>query len=199
MIEDIGRRGFFSESLKALARTLAETASAGKEFRGKPSFDQRRRIRPPGALEEMAFLQTCLADECNDCVTACPVDCIEKVPGGYGDTGTPVIIPALRACTMCVEVACSKVCEVGALTVVESPDQIDIGVAVLDESTCLAFNGTFCVSCFNICPTQPKAIRLDERGRPYVDEDPCTGCGLCEEHCPTTPKAIWVKSDRQGK
>ena len=198
MSDDLGRRGFFREGFKALARTLAETVSAANEFRGKPNFDQRRRLRPPGAIDEENFLEKCTASECNECVTACPCNCISKVPDKFADAGTPVIIPSLRACAMCIELACTKVCEPEALLPLDECEQIDMGVAVLDENVCFAFNGTFCITCFNICPTQPKAIRLNERGRPEVDEAPCTGCGMCEERCPTSPRAIWVKSGRRA-
>lgn len=39
-----------------------------------------------------------------------------------------------------------------------------------------------CGACVEICPLD--ALRLDERGRPYVKYDECWYCGCCEEACP---------------
>ncbi len=192
MTEEIGRRGFFREGFRAFVRALAETAEATKDFKGKRSIDRNRRIRPPGALPEVHFLATCEPLACTACIDACPCDAIVPVPDSFPDAKTPVIVPSSRACASCLDVACTHVCEFGALIPIESPDQIAMGVAILEEETCFAFNGTFCVTCYNICPVTPKAIRLNERGRPEVNEDPCTGCGICEERCPTEPRAIRI-------
>ncbi len=59
------------------------------------------------------------------------------------------------------------------------------GVAVLDRGACLAWEGTFCMTCKFVCPES--AISLDARNRPRVTEA-CTGCEKCIEVCPT--KAI---------
>jgi ferredoxin-type protein NapG len=178
--------------MRAFVRALAETADASREFRGHKTVDQNRRIRPPGALPESDFLASCTPESCTACIDACPCDAIVQVPDSFPDAKTPVIVPSLRACASCLDVSCTHVCDTGALRPIESPEKIAMGLAVLDESTCFAFNGTFCVTCYNICPVTPKAIRLNERGRPEVVEEPCTGCGICEERCPTEPRAIRI-------
>jgi ferredoxin len=48
--------------------------------------------------------------------------------------------------------------------------------------TCLALTGSFCSTCSERCPV-PGAIVV-EAGRPRVDEQVCTGCGVCVGLCP---------------
>jgi ferredoxin-type protein NapF len=62
------------------------------------------------------------------------------------------------------------------------------GLVVLDESECMAWNGVVCMSCRLAC--RDEAIAMDPRGRPSVDREACTGCGLCIDVCP--PRAIAV-------
>ena len=57
------------------------------------------------------------------------------------------------------------------------------GIAVLDRSACIAWNGVVCISCMLSCPE--RAIRMDARRRPEILADPCTGCTDCVEVCPT--------------
>jgi len=56
-------------------------------------------------------------------------------------------------------------------------------LAVLSQSACLAWNDTFCMSCQQACPDE--AIHLDQRMRPTIIDDACTGCGDCIPVCPT--------------
>jgi ferredoxin len=50
------------------------------------------------------------------------------------------------------------------------------------ESTCLAWQGSFCTVCSEHCPV--KGALLLELGRPRVDPAACTGCGACIQVCP---------------
>ncbi len=187
--EPLDRRAFFRHGFRSLLDTVAETVRASRGV-ASPQPTRLRRLRPPGALAEPDFLRLCT--RCDDCIAACPAACIARVPEGEADAGTPVIVPDLRACVLCTELSCTKVCEEGALRPLDSPAQVRIGLAVLDEEVCFAYNGSFCNTCVTICPTEPKAILLNQRMRPYVEAAPCTGCGLCEERCPTEPRAIRV-------
>jgi ferredoxin len=50
------------------------------------------------------------------------------------------------------------------------------------ESTCLAWQGSFCTVCSEHCPA--RGALLLELGRPRVDPTLCTGCGACIQVCP---------------
>ena len=57
----------------------------------------RKRLRPPGALEEMRFLGACI--KCGQCVQVCPVEAIVLADAdeGFG-TGAPFIDARSQAC-----------------------------------------------------------------------------------------------------
>ena len=185
------RRGFFRQALRGLVRTVAETveASVKPEHPGSAAVRLLRRVRPPGALPEKEFLAKCTS--CGDCIEVCPAQCITKVPEGASDGGTPVIVPASRACVLCSGLQCTQVCEPGALLPLERMDQVAMGVAVLDPSVCMPYQGLACEVCVEVCPTEPPAIEVVD-GLPRVRAELCVGCGLCEERCPTRPRAIQV-------
>lgn len=74
-----------------------------------------------------------------------------------------------------------------------------MGVAVINEDTCLSFQGMRCEVCYRACPLIDEAITIDYRPRegddihavfaPQVVPDGCPGCGLCEQRCPVSDPA----------
>lgn len=62
--------------------------------------------------------------------------------------------------------------------------------------TCLALTGSFCSTCSERCPV-PGAIVV-EAGRPRVDEDVCTGCGVCVGLCPAPINGFDIVLPRRG-
>ena len=75
------------------------------------------------------------------------------------------------------------------------------GIAVVDPSSCLSYQGLRCEVCFRECPEQDKAITIDLHPRsisrhamfiPTIHPDHCTGCGLCTKGCPTDKPAIRI-------
>ena len=74
--------------------------------------------RPPGALPEVGFMAACT--RCGDCITACPVHAIMKVPadGGFA-AGTPYLDPGFQPCVVCPDMPCARACPTEALTVPE--------------------------------------------------------------------------------
>jgi MauM/NapG family ferredoxin protein len=151
----------------------------------------RARLRPPGAIGEKDFLNTCY--RCGSCATSCPVEAISQVQGEDEDVkGTPQIEPRRQACTACEPLACMKACPSGALRPVERFD-IRMGLAAMDYGACLRTKGEDCTECLRRCPLGDVAIKLDDGGRIRVIDPTgrgrgCIGCGLCEQYCPTTPK-----------
>ena len=180
-------------------------------------------LRPPAALEERDFLRTCI--KCGLCAEACrnrPSN-IDKETGkprpetlkmakaqDAAAIGTPFFVPADVPCYMCEDIPCVPVCPTGALdeeTVTNDKGELDykmmdMGIAVVDPNSCIAFWGIQCDACYRACPLLDEAIKL-EYGRnertgkhaflmPVVDMDICTGCGLCEKACVTEKPAIFI-------
>lgn len=156
--------------------SLRESGAAPQGARGPLGI-----LRPPGALEEDAFLAACI--RCTRCAEACEPQCIRFFGPETGSLhGTPYIAPIDRACTMCL--MCGEACPAGALHVLEERTDVAMGVAVLDERLCVSTNGTgVCGACHTACPLREKAITLGIRNRPEIHPEFCTGCGLCEEFC----------------
>ncbi len=102
-----------------------------------------KRLRPPGALQEKAFLSSCI--KCGQCVQVCPVEAIKlaDLADGFGN-GTPYIDSRAQACDFsCDGLQCVLACPTGSLTHdINYPAQTNMGVAVLEHpAICLAVLG----------------------------------------------------------
>ena len=54
--------------------------------------------------------------------------------------------------------------------------------------------------CYNACPLQGSAMKIDEKtGTAYIIEDDCIGCRQCREACPFEPKRISFNLDATPK
>ncbi len=178
---DESRRAFFAKLLPKAAQAVA----APLQERIDAVLPRER--RPPGALEEAAFLAACTG--CGDCVTACPYGALFVFTAEAGiKAKTPILQPEIAPCHMCNGTPCAAACETPALTVPENP-AVWIGTVAIDKARCIAFMGPECGACVGVCPDGVKAIRL-ERWRPAVDTETCVGCGLCIHACPVLPSAI---------
>lgn len=79
-------------------------------------YSQKKRLRPPGALDEKDFLASCI--KCGQCVQVCPVSAIKlaDLVDGVG-VGTPYIDARAQACDFsCDAVQCVLACPTGSLT-----------------------------------------------------------------------------------
>lgn len=187
------RRRFFAVGLSRLLRPLADAV----EKRLPITLPvERARLRPPGALPEKVFLDTCY--RCGSCVDSCPARCISLWQGDDENLrGTPYIDPDIAACVICDELACMKACPSGALALVDRL-AIRMGLARPRHDVCVRSAGEDCRVCVERCPIGADAIRVGDDGRiTVVDPDKaagvgCTGCGICQQYCPTMPKAIVV-------
>ncbi len=140
--------------------------------------------RPPGAIDEFQFLKGCT--RCGDCIEACPYDAIVKASDRLGiAAGTPVIEADHAACMMCEDFPCIQSCEPGVLTRSISPI---MGTARVTQHLCLAHHSTTCTVCSERCPVAGAILVND--GKPIVDEELCSGCGVCRHVCPAPENAI---------
>lgn len=148
-------------------------------------------LRPPGAIEENAFLAGCT--KCDACVQACPHDAIVHAPVRFRRAaGTPMIDPSPTSsvsggqpCLMCEDFPCIAACEPGVLRM-DMPKTM--GIARIDMQTCLAYQHSFCTVCSEQCPVAG-AIEVIA-GKPRIIEDVCTGCGVCHHVCPAPANAV---------
>jgi len=158
-------------------------------------------VRPPGALDEQDFAGTCI--KCGQCVQACPFDTLALAPAGADvPIGTPYFTPREIPCYMCEEIPCVRACPTGALTPgLEHIADARMGVATIDQESCLSWQGLRCEICYRDCPVRNDAITIEPHPRqtsrhalfvPVVHGDHCTGCGICEHACPTAVAAIRV-------
>lgn len=79
-------------------------------------YAQKKRLRPPGALDEKDFLSSCI--KCGQCVQVCPVSAIKLADliDGMG-VGAPYIDAREQACDFsCDAVQCILACPTGSLT-----------------------------------------------------------------------------------
>ena len=178
------RRGFFREFLKRVVDPAA--AYAEKRLPQQPT-----RLRPPGALPERTFLDTCQRD--GQCVEVCPAEAIKPYRGPEAALrDTPHIDPADQPCVACDGLLCMSACPSGAL----SPrplEQIRMGLAKVDQGVCVRRHDDDCRVCLDNCPLSTKALRLDAASAVEVLAAGCIGCGVCQWTCPTSPKAIVVE------
>ncbi len=181
-------------------------------------------LRPPAALPEADFLRTCI--KCGLCAEACRNrdSNIDKETGAprpetlimaQGDTegvaiGTPYFVARDVPCYMCDDIPCVPACPTGALDTASVTNdkgdldfrKMDMGLAVVDTNSCIAFWGLQCDACYRACPLMDEAITLqytrnERTGKhaflePVVDMNVCTGCGMCERACVTEKAAIFV-------
>lgn len=199
------RRSFFREALFSAMRPAADylEKKLPPALRGAAA-DSPVLLRPPGALDEADFLDTCY--RCGSCADHCPADAISlfatDVPSGSAHAnlkGTPYIEPSERACVICNDLACMKACPSGALRLVDRT-AIRIGMAIVDHAVCVRAAGEVCTTCVDVCPIGRDAIRVGNDGRievidPSCNGLGCTGCGVCEERCPTRPvRAVQIRA-----
>ena len=184
------RRAFFREALLRAAEPVADAVEHALPPAGASTAPPL--LRPPGALPEVEFLQTCYRS--GNCMDVCPAEALQPLTHDDPNlSGTPTLIPSRRACVVCDDLACMSACPSGALTTILR-HQIRIGLAVVTHGNCVRTTGQDCVLCIERCPIGRTAIGLLEDGRVAVSTAGCTGCGVCEEVCPTTPKAVRVQS-----
>lgn len=143
--------------------------------------------RPPGGQDEMKLVAACI--RCERCYEACPRGVISpaRIEDGLVGMRTPTLDFDANWCDYCTEEnagvpLCVQVCPTEALKLPEGAtvENTIIGIAVIDEHSCLAYRDSGCRYCYDACPYE--AIEMDGT-RPVVIADRCNGCGACESVC----------------
>lgn len=198
----VSRRRFLGDVAKTACGVALLGLGVGLYSRQAASLPATA-LRPPGALAEEDFLGACV--RCGLCVRDCPFDTLRLSQlGEEVANGTPYFVAREVPCEMCPDIPCIKACPTGALDHgLTEIDDSRMGLAVVvDQESCIAFQGLRCEVCFNICPIRGKAISLElqhntRSGKhalfiPVVHSDACTGCGKCEKACILEEAAIKV-------
>ena len=183
-----GRRTFFREVFTKFVQPVAEylDTQVGTHLPAEEIL-----LRPPGALPEAIFLETC--SRCGNCVESCPADAIQSLQSDQPNLAeTPYIDPDDQPCVICDSLECMQVCPSGALQKL-SVHEIQIGLAEVNYDICLRSKEVDCLDCVESCPIGERAIWLDPEKRVEVLPSGCVGCGVCQYECPTTPKSIVVR------
>jgi len=199
---DFGRRQFIFDTAK-MACGIGLLGMGLAVYSRQATSLPPAAIRPPGALAESEFTSACI--RCGLCVRDCPYDTLKLAK--FIDevtTGTPYFTAREIPCEMCEGIPCVKACPTGALDPeLEDINEARMGLAALiDQETCLNFQGLRCDVCYRVCPLINEAITLEARHNPRsgkhaffiptVHSDSCTGCGKCEYACVLPEAAIKV-------
>jgi len=203
--QPVNRRRFFREGLRELLKPLGnaiapieraaqqlgaleETVQHVSSLPSKRTHRLDVWLRPPGALEEKLFRETC--SRCGECVKVCPAKCIKIDATGVGGAGAPYIEIDTMPCVVCTGLECMQHCPSGALVPTLLAD-IDMGTAEWKVDLCVRNRGEPCQICVDQCPLGSVAIELNDN-QIVVHDEGCIGCGVCQYQCPTSPKSIVV-------
>lgn len=180
----------------AAAAGAAAVFAAGAALAAAPSPVPL--LRPPGSTSLADFSARCI--RCGRCLEACPYQAVHAAPLNAGrEASTPFVNARAQACRLCADFPCAEACPTGALQVPAERAAAAMGTAVVNEETCLSFQGMRCEVCYRACPLIDEAIVIDYRPRegdaihavfaPQVNAEVCPGCGLCEQRCPVSDPA----------
>lgn len=181
---NIQRRHFITASGMALVAVPLVRIIVNQRTNG-------RLIRPPGAIPELDFLNTCI--RCGKCIKVCPTNGLQPClfESGINGLWTPHLVARIGGCEKNCNF-CGQICPPGAIRILplEEKTYVKIGTAVIDRSRCIAWEqNKVCLICDEACPYNAinnfnETIQNITIGRPFVDERLCTGCGICESRCP---------------
>ncbi|GGA86042.1 ferredoxin-type protein NapG [Neiella marina] len=200
----MSRRQFLHNTAKGACVASVTVAAMGLVARPSGASSPQA-LRPPGAVDEAEFLDACV--RCGLCVEACPYDTLKLATlFDAAPMGTPYFEARTIPCEMCDDIPCQQACPSGAISPeLDSIDDARMGLAVLiDQETCLNWQGLRCDVCYRVCPLIDEAITLEAQRNmrtghhamfiPTVHSDACTGCGKCEQACVLEVSAIKVLS-----
>jgi ferredoxin-type protein NapF len=161
-------------------------------LQSESGLKNNRLIRPPGSLPEERFVSVCTG--CGECLKVCPNNALQStfLEAGLAGLYTPRLVPKIGYCEEFCNF-CGRVCPTEAIQPVtlEEKRLIQIGVAHIDKTRCIAWDtDKICLVCNEQCSYQ--AIVGDDKKRPIVKEEKCTGCGIYENKCPVEGEAAII-------
>jgi len=200
----VSRRAFL---LSAVGGTAAAVATRPSLLGGRAAPPPL--LRPPGSVEETAFLRLCI--RCGECFKVCPGPVLRPAgfENGLDALWTPVAVPSHAGCHQDCNF-CTQVCPTGAIVPLDIAEKrrTRMGLAVIDRKKCLPHRGERdCRLCFEECRTagyhaiemrqidlnvgplpdgvlsQDEIDQMAHIEAPFIVTDRCTGCGLCEYRC----------------
>jgi ferredoxin-type protein NapF len=152
--------------------TMGNAINRAQFLRGDFAGRQRP-LRPPWALTESAFIESCT--RCGDCIAVCPQHILEPGRGGF-----PQVNFSHGECLFCAD--CVRACRPGALAAATVAWSIRARIG----DACLTRRGVECRSCADQC--ESIAIRFRPTvgcvAQPALDAGSCNGCGACYRVCP---------------
>ncbi|WP_425599409.1 4Fe-4S binding protein [Vibrio natriegens] len=152
---DVGKRHF----LRTFVRHANESNSVPRTV-----------PRPPTALEEKKFIQSCTG--CGECVSVCP-NSIVTVRNQLAELDLE-----LNYCSHCHE--CQRACPTQAL----SHSNSDCFLRPTITSNCNPQTAFYCAECQEVCSVS--AISINKDSKPVIELDLCNGCNSCQYHCPVS-------------
>ncbi len=177
----ITRRGFLYSLSGGLASSFLLFNSPLKRKRNDTL------IRPPGAIPEEEFLNSCV--RCSECMKVCITNTLQPslLEGGLEGLWTPRLDLRFAACEQTCNL-CGKVCPTQAIRDLdlEEKKHAKIGTAMILKEKCLVWEqDKVCLICDEQCPYNAIVFETVEGfRRPFVIERKCNGCGFCELKCP---------------
>lgn len=149
-------------------------------------------MRPPGAVEESAFLGTCI--RCQRCIYVCPKSALKPatISDGLSKVFTPILDGECIYCWKCIDA-----CPSGALRKISLEDY-KVGTSRVINDLCIK-----CYICIRECPFNafdPIPIPFPiPPPYPTLNPEICTGCGKCWVVCPVRPKRALALSSEGAK
>lgn len=187
----LSRRGFVASLGSGAA------ASVLVLFTPRSSLRAETLIRPPGAIPEKTFNQTCL--RCGQCMEACLTNTLQPSIWEAGMAGlwTPRMELRYAGCEQHCN-RCGKVCPSQAIRSLDLEEKkyAKVGTATIERSRCIVWEqDRRCLICDEVCPYNAIVFKeVDAFRRPFVVENRCNGCGYCEQKCPVEGRSAIVVS-----
>ncbi len=186
---NLSRRYVLGSFVFGLATSLVIKANP---LQSESGLKNNRLVRPPGSLPEERFVAACTG--CGECLKVCPNNALQStfLEAGLAGLYTPRLVPRIGYCEEFCNF-CGRVCPTEAIRPISIEEKrlIQMGVAHIDKTRCIAWDSDkICLVCNEQCSYQ--AVIGDDKKRPIVKEEKCTGCGICENKCPVEGEAAII-------